>query len=180
MWWCSGQRRSAAFTGRGTRLSPGKENLLILDFLWLTGRHNLCKPACLGSDSDEDIEKVVEKSKDEEIDLFGAITDAEDARRRALAEALARQRRKKSQLVNPLELFSLINDIGLADYEPTFKWEEADATEKQIRALQNFGIDADGMTKGHACAIMDRLITRADHNLATVKQIKALKKFGYE
>ena len=166
--------------GRGTRLSPGKENLLILDFLWLTGRHNLCKPACLGSDSDEDIEEVVKKSKDEEIDLFGAITDAEDARRRALAEALARQRRKKSQLVNPLELFSLINDIGLADYEPTFKWEEADATEKQIRALQNFGIDADGMTKGHACAIMDRLITRADHNLATVKQIKALKKFGYE
>lgn len=166
--------------GRGTRLSPGKENLLILDFLWLTGRHNLCKPACLGSDSDEDIEEVVKKSKDEEIDLFGTITDAEDARRRALAEALARQRRKKSQLVNPLELFSLINDIGLADYEPTFKWEEADATEKQIRALQNFGIDADGMTKGHACAIMDRLITRADHNLATVKQIKALKKFGYE
>lgn len=166
--------------GRGTRLFSGKENLLILDFLWLTGRHNLCKPACLGSDSDEDIEEVVKKSKDEEIDLFGAITDAEDARRRALAEALARQRRKKSQLVNPLELFSLINDIGLADYEPTFKWEEADATEKQIRALQNFGIDADGMTKGHACAIMDRLITRADHNLATVKQIKALKKFGYE
>lgn len=166
--------------GRGTRLSPGKENLLILDFLWLTGRHNLCKPACLGSDSDEDIETVVKESTGEEIDLFGAITDAEDARRRALAEALARQKKKKSKLVNPLELFSLFEDIGLADYEPTFKWEEADATEKQVRALQNFGIDADGLTKGHACAIMDRLITRADHNLATVKQIRALKKFGYE
>lgn len=166
--------------GRGTRLSPGKENLLILDFLWLTGKHNLCKPACLGSDSDEDIETVVKESTGEEIDLFGAITDAEDARRRALAEALARQKKKKSKLVNPLELFSLIEDIGLADYEPTFKWEEADATDKQVKALQNFGIDADGLTKGHACAIMNRLITRADHNLATVKQIRALKKFGYE
>ena len=166
--------------GRGTRLSPGKENLLILDFLWLTGKHNLCKPACLGSDSDEDIETVVKESTGEEIDLFGAITDAEDARRRALAEALARQRRKKSQLVNPLELFSLINDIGLADYEPAFKWEEADATDRQIRALQNFGIDADGITKGYACAIMDKLITRAGNNLATVKQIRTLKKFGYE
>lgn len=166
--------------GRGTRLSPGKENLLILDFLWLTGKHNLCKPACLGSDSDEDIETVVKESTGEEVDLFGTITDAEDARRRALAEALARQKKKKSQLVNPLELFSLIEDIGLADYEPTFKWEEVDATDKQVRALQHFGIDAEGITKGHACAIMDRLITRADHNLATVKQIRALKKFGYE
>ena len=166
--------------GRGTRLSPGKENLLIIDFLWLSGRHNLCKPACLGSDNDGDIEEVVKKSKDEEIDLLGAITDAEDARRKALAEALARQKRKKSQLINPLELFSLINDIGLVDYEPAFKWEESDATDKQIRALQNFGIDADGITKGYACAIMDKLITRADHKLATVKQIRALKKFGYE
>ena len=166
--------------GRGTRLSPGKENLLILDFLWLTGKHNLCKPACLGSDSDEDIETVVKESTGEEIDLFGAITDAEDARRRALAEALAKQKRKKSKLVNPLELFSLLDDIGLADYEPSFKWEEADATEKQIKALQNFGIDADGITKGYACTIMDKLISRSSHGLATVKQVKALKQFGYE
>ena len=25
--------------GRGTRLSPGKKDLLLLDFLWLTDRH---------------------------------------------------------------------------------------------------------------------------------------------
>ena len=33
--------------GRGTRLSPGKEDLLILDFLWQTERIDLCRPACL-------------------------------------------------------------------------------------------------------------------------------------
>ena len=35
--------------GRGTRLSPstGKRNLLLLDFLWLTSTHDLCRPACL-------------------------------------------------------------------------------------------------------------------------------------
>jgi len=64
--------------GRGTRLSPGKENLLILDFLWLSSKHNLCKPASLVSDNDEDIEAVVKKSTDdEEIDLLGAVSDAE-------------------------------------------------------------------------------------------------------
>lgn len=167
--------------GRGTRLSPGKENLLILDFLWLSAKHNLCKPASLVSDNDEDIEAVVRKStNDEEIDLLGAVSDAEEARRTALAKALERQVRKKSKLVNPLELFALVDDIGLADYEPTFKWEEDEASQKQIDALQRFGVDADGITKGYACAIMDKLITRSRSKLATLKQIKALKKFGYE
>lgn len=166
--------------GRGTRLSPGKENLLILDFLWLTRKHNLCKPASLVSDNEEDIEVVVKKSKDEEIDLFGAVNDAEEARRNALAEQLRRQTHKKSKLINPLEMFSILDDVGLADYEPTFKWEEADATEKQIKALENFGIDAEGISKGYACQLMDRLIGRASNGMATVKQIRALRRFGYD
>lgn len=29
------------------RLSPGKTELLLLDFLWLTERHDLCKPSSL-------------------------------------------------------------------------------------------------------------------------------------
>ena len=93
---------------------------------------------------------------------------------------MRRQAKKKSKLVNPLELFSLIDDIGLADYEPSFKWEEADASQKQVEVLERFGIDADGITKGYACAMLDRLIDRSKNNLATVKQIRALKRFGYE
>ena len=33
--------------GRGTRLAPGKDHLLLLDFLWHTERHELCHPAHL-------------------------------------------------------------------------------------------------------------------------------------
>jgi superfamily II DNA or RNA helicase len=33
--------------GRGTRIHPGKENLLLLDFLWLSREHNLVRPASL-------------------------------------------------------------------------------------------------------------------------------------
>lgn len=166
--------------GRGTRLSPGKENLLILDFLWLCMRHNLCRPASLVSDNEEDIKAVTKKSEGEEVDLLGAASDAEEARRTALAEALERQAKKKSKLVNPLELFSILDDIGLADYEPTFKWEEKEASEKQIKTLENFGINADGITRGYACAILDRVIGRANQRLATVKQIRTLQSFGYD
>lgn len=165
--------------GRGTRLSPGKDNLLILDFLWLSHKHNLCRPASLVSENDVDIDEIVTMSEDEEIDLLDAVSDAEEARRQALAAELEKQARKKSKLVNPLELFSLIDDIGLADYEPTFKWEEADATDKQVAALQKLGIDAEGITKGYACAILNRVIGRSKQNLATVKQIKTLQRFGY-
>lgn len=61
-----------------------------------------------------------------------------------------------------------------------FKWEEDDATLKQIQALQNFGIDADGITKGYAKEILDRVINRSQMGLASVKQIKCLQKFGYD
>lgn len=166
--------------GRGTRLFPGKENLLILDFLWMTTRHNLCRPASLVSDNEEDVQTVVKKAKDEEIDLLGAVSDAEEARRQALAEQLKKQTRKQSKLINPLELFSVLDDIGLADYEPTFKWEEADATEKQIQYLSSFGIDAEGITKGYASLILSKVVARRAAGLASPKQVKALRKFGYE
>lgn len=170
----------AQMIGRGTRLAPGKENLLILDFLWLCRKHNLCKPASLVSDNEQDIETVTGQTTEEEIDLFDAITDAEESRRTALAAELARQQQKKSKLVNPLELFSLLDDIGLADYEPTFPWEEGEATEAQIRALNNFGIDAEGITKGYASRIMDKLVKRAMEHKATIKQINALRRHGYD
>ena len=170
----------AQMIGRGTRLSPGKENLLILDFLWLCKRHNLCKPASLIADNETDIETVTKATAEEEIDLFDAVSDAEEQRRVSLAEQLARQKKKESKLINPLEVFSLLDDIGLADYEPTFAWEEADASEKQVKALTNFGIDADGITKGYASKILDKLILRCSEGKATIKQIKLLRRHGYE
>ena len=166
--------------GRGTRLSPGKKDLLLLDFLWLSQKHNLCKPAHLITDQEEDQRAVSKRSESEKIDLFGALTDAEEQRKNRLAEELRKQRKKKAKLINPLELFSLLDDIGLADYEPSFKWEEADATDKQVQALEKFGIDAEGITKGYACRIMDTVISRSQMGLATMKQVRLLNRYGYD
>lgn len=170
----------AQMIGRGTRLSPGKENLLILDFLWLCKKHNLCKPAHLVSDNAEDTEKVTRATEEEEIDLFDAITDAEEQRRTALAEALAAQQRKKNKLLNPLDMFVIMEDLELADYEPLFAWEEKEATEAQVAALNRFGVDAEGLNRGYACKIMDKLVKRAMEHKATIKQVQALRRFGYE
>ena len=53
--------------GRGTRLFPGKDHLLVLDFLWLTEEHDLCRPSSLTGKSDKvkgKLDKMVENAED--------------------------------------------------------------------------------------------------------------------
>lgn len=167
--------------GRGTRPSPGKRDLLILDFLWMCQKHDLCRPSHLSAEDPEDRKTVTKRSVEEEIDLFGAASDAVEARRRKLAEELARNSKKKARLVDPLQFFVAIGDMSLADYEPTFRWETERATQKQIDMIRRNGIAVeDSLTKGAASMIIDRIITRRDQKLATIKQVMALERQGYE
>jgi len=165
--------------GRGTRLAPGKKDLLILDFLWMSQKHDLCKPADLSVDNVEDKAYVTSKSEEEEIDLFGAASDAVEARRSKLAEELAAQAKKKSKLLDPLQWFVSIDGMDLADYEPTFAWESQPASDKQIRMIEGYGISAENMSKGQASQIIDRLMNRRKSGLATPKQVHCLERFGY-
>ena len=167
--------------GRGTRPAPGKRDLLILDFLWMCQKHDLCRPSYLSAEDPEDRKVVTAKSIDEEIDLFGAASDAVEARRRKLAEELAQNRQKKAKLIDPLQFFVAIGDMGLADYEPSFRWEAERATQKQIDMIRRNGIAvSDDLTKGAASMIIDRIITRRNQKLATIKQVMALERQGYE
>lgn len=42
------------------------------------------------------------------------------------------------------------------------------------------GIKTDGMCKGLASKVIDNLINRRNQKLATVKQVMALERFGYQ
>ena len=46
--------------------------------------------------------------------------------------------------------------------------------------MEKFGIDAEGITKGYACKIMDTVIGRSAKGLATMKQVRCLHRFGYK
>lgn len=166
--------------GRGTRPAPEKKDLLILDFLWMSQKHDLCKPADLSTDTAEDKEAVTKQSVDEEIDLFDAASDAVEARRKKLAEELAANQRKKARLIDPLQWFVSIGDMDLADYEPVFGWESDEATEKQKKMLENNGIDPTGIRRGQASQIIDRIINRRAAGLATAKQVMCLEWKGYK
>lgn len=177
----------AQIIGRGTRLFPGKENMLILDFLWHSTRHELCRPAHLICETQEVANAMIhaaEESAGEEFDLQEAVesaaVDAIAERELALAKKLAEQKNKKRKLVDPLQFEMSINSEDLAGYEPTFGWEMQPATESQKSILEKNGIFSQSIDSfGKAEKIIDRLLSRQEQGLTTPKQIRCLERYGF-
>lgn len=172
--------------GRGTRLSPGKTHLKLLDFLWMTEKHDLARPASLLGKDAEVKEKADEKlATGEEFDIGELVADAERdvvaERERKLAEELEKMRKRKKKLVDPLQFAMSIQDLDLAEYRPTFAWEVGAPTDGQKRALENFGLDSDAVeSRGQASALIDALMKRIDSGLATPKQVRLLEHYGFK
>ena len=172
--------------GRGTRLYPGKTELLILDFLWLTERHDLCHPSCLISKDGgiaARMDQLVEKS-DEPVDILAAEERAErdalEDREKALAAQLAFMRNRSRKLVDPLQYAMSIAAEDLANYEPMFAWEMGPPTAKQLEFLEKRGIFAGSVENmGKASLLIDRLIRRQEEGLTTPRQIRCLERYGF-
>lgn len=176
--------------GRGTRLAPGKEELLLLDFLWHSERHELCRPAHLIAKSDEVAKKMTENLESEDIitkaiDLEEVEKQAERdviaERERALAEQLAEMRKRKKRLVDPLQFEMSINAEDLTNYVPTFGWEMAPPSEKQLTTLEKYGILPDIIENaGKASLLLDRLNKRKVEGFSTPKQIRLLERYNFK
>ena len=172
--------------GRGTRLYPGKDHLLLLDFLWHTERHELCHPANLICENEEVAQKMTEN-----IEVAGVPVDIEEAeqqaredvvaqREEALAKQLAEMRRRKRKLVDPLQFEMSIQAEDLSGYVPAFGWEMSPPTEKQLGALEKRGILPDTIDNaGKAAKLLDRLEKRQNAGLTTPKQIRFLEGRGF-
>ncbi len=175
--------------GRGTRLSPetGKKDLLLLDFLWLTERHELCRPADIICENREVARKMTENlaqagcPEDIEQAAEQASADVVAQREEALAKQLAEMRRRKKKLVDPLQYEMSIQAEDLTGYVPSFGWEMGPPSEKQTAALEKFGILPDAVeSAGKAQMLLDRLNKRRGAGLTTPKQIRCLEKYGFQ
>lgn len=172
--------------GRGMRLYPGKDHLLLLDFLWLSQRHDLCRPSALIS-KDAVIAQMIDQRMSDEpdgIDLLEAEEKAESdvlaEREEALARELAEMRLRKRKLVDPLQYAVSIAAEDLVGYVPTFAWEMAPPSEKQLAFLEKRGIFAESIENmGKATLLIDRLMQRQAMGLATPKQIRCLERYGF-
>lgn len=174
--------------GRGTRLCEGKENLLLLDFLWHTERHELCRPAHLICQDRDVAEKMTKNLADKAgcpVDVEEAALQAEEdvvsEREEALAKKLEEMRHRKRKLVDPLQYEMSIQAQDLSNYQPAFGWESNPATAEQKSALEKLGIFPDEIeTAGKAQLILDKLHSRIDDGLSTPKQIRFLESKGFK
>lgn len=174
--------------GRGTRLCEGKDHLLLLDFLWHTERHELCRPAHLICDSQEVAAKMTEDLSENagyEMDIEEAAATAADEvqqqREEALAKKLAECKKRKRKLVDPLQYEMSICAEDLSGYVPAFGWECAPPSDKQKAMLEKRGIFPDEIeSAGKAKLLIERLEKRQSAGLTTPKQIRFLESRGFQ
>lgn len=174
--------------GRGTRLYPGKEELLLLDFLWHSERHELCRPAHLICESEE-VAAQMTKNLEENAGFAFDLEEAEEKassdvviqREESLAKVLEEMKKRKRALVDPLQYEMSIQDEDLSSYVPEFGYQMLPPSDKQIAALQKFGIFPDEIENaGKAELLLDKLSKRRFAGLTTPKQIRFLEGRGFK
>jgi len=165
--------------GRGTRLYPGKDHLLVLDFLWMSEQHSLIRPGHLiASDSDE---------ADAITEALGIEGDLEKAKEKvaadhaaALRQRLAANKHRNSRTFDPIEFALTLNDATLAEFTPTMEWHFHAPSTGQCVLLTKLGFDpATVSCKGQAAALIDRVMLRRQMGLATLKQVRWLRKLDH-
>lgn len=173
--------------GRGTRLYPGKEHLLLLDFLWHTERHELCHPANLICENEEVAQKMTAN-----LEEAGCPIDIEAAEKQAAGEVIAQReetlakrleemKHRKKKLVDPFQFEMSIQAEDLSGYKPSFGWEMAPPSDKQKEILEKHGIFPDEIENaGKAAKLLERLKTRKEEGLTTPKQIRFLESRGFQ
>jgi len=180
--------------GRGTRLSPetGKKDLLVLDFLWHTEKHELCRPAHLIShdkfEADAMVKIMEENSKSGNptaLDLEDvedeAKKDAVQERENALAKQLKEKEGRKKKLVDPVAFGLSIDGDDLKNYIPTEVYEMGIASKAQLALLERHGINPDDVScAGYASKLIEKLKARTAAGMTTAKQIRFLNRYGFK
>lgn len=173
--------------GRGSRLYPGKNHLLLLDFLWLTRKVGLCHPSSLVAKNEhvaKEMDEAYAKGGDP-FDLLQMEAKANSIVEKRLEESVARHlaalRKMPGSVVDPLQFAASIGAIGVYNEPYFFKWETKKPTKKQVEFLKSQGIDEKTITtKGQASRIIGMIVERRQKGFATPKQIRLLERMGFE
>lgn len=173
--------------GRGTRIADGKPDLLVLDFLWHTARHDLCHPAHLMAPKAEiaDAMVAIQDASGEQMDLEGLEVEAEakvsHQREEALARALRDNQHRQRKSIDPLAFALSLHDRDLEDYEPVMPWQAAPPSDAQLATLSKFGFDAKAIpSNGFASMLMGKIFARQKARLATPGQVNLLRRYGID
>jgi superfamily II DNA or RNA helicase len=166
--------------GRGTRIHPGKKDLLLLDFLWHSRRHNLARPASLIAHDEAEAERITRALRKSRGDLLEAQADATREREEALARELEENRQRKGETLDLLELAKRFQAPSVVDYRPFLRWHHLAISQGQQAILKTNNIDPRLVRdRGHASIIIDGIFTFKNREPATEKQLRFMKFLGH-
>ena len=123
--------------GRGTRTAPGKDDLLLLDFLWEHEKHQLIRAPHLFGANDDSVDAIMDLV-DRGEGLADATRDIEAERIRALEAKLRAAKRKKERVFSLTQIGSW-KGKNLKDVAQMPKGDPPSA--KQIALLEKFHVD---------------------------------------
>lgn len=172
--------------GRGTRLAPGKEDVLLLDFLWeFQDRMKPIGPADLVTREPKRKAAMAEALREgagKKLDLGNAFTEYEKGQAKKLVERLRELAMKRRAMrFDAREIAVAFDQPELLDYVPTAPWELQPPTPKQKEMLQKAGVRiGDIKTAGEASKLIEFIITRREQGAATLKQTAALLANGVD
>lgn len=179
----------AQMIGRGTRPHPLKDNLLILDFLWMHERHSIARPASLvaGSDEESDVMQAIAKEKEdaagsdgEAQDLLDLQGEAVTQREEALKKKLREQAGKRGKFLSADEWAAEHGRLAIAEFEPVFEWETKPVSEMQAKVLRRAKIDPETVRgRGHASAIIDAVLGDVNRKIASPAQQTLLRRMNH-
>lgn len=170
----------AQMIGRGTRLAPNKADCLVLDFTGTAGRHRLVGPAdaLAGETLADDVRDLANAllavdgvQPDLEGVLQAATEDITHRREQAKVTAIARYR---AEALDPF-----VVDLPPM---PAERWTGDLATDRQRQALEAMGLSKlpVELTKGEASRWFAALEARRAAGLATLKQVRLLRRYSID
>jgi superfamily II DNA or RNA helicase len=175
----------AQMAGRGLRILDGKPDCLLLDFVGRNGAHKLATALdILGGKYDDEVVAKAREIADREDAGALPTHEALEMAAKEIAAAKAREAAKRARIkakvdyrteaVDPFALLHL--KPRQDDYAERFGMT---ATEKQIAALKNAGVDVpENLSRIKASQLLGSVFKRRELGLATFKQLKTLSRYG--
>ncbi len=171
---------------RAAIAASGKPSVLILDFVGNAGRHKLISTAdILGGKFPEDvIERAKKRAENgETVTMAQALEEELEKKRIEEEERKKREAARRSHLIGKASFKMVSNnpfDI-LELRQPSGHWFDGKKlSEKQEKLLLKQGIDPSSMSYAQANTLIKEMFRRWNGELATMKQVKLLKKHGNE
>lgn len=179
----------AQMIGRGTRPHPLKDNLLILDFLWMHERHSIARPASLVAHNDDEADTMQAIAREREDsaggdgeaqDLLALQGEAVTQREEALKKKLRENAGRRGKYLSADEWAAEHGRLAIAEFEPVFEWETKPVSEMQAKVLRRAKIDPETVRgRGHASAIIDAVLGDVNRKIASPAQQALLRRLNH-